>query len=94
MSKVITEFSFDLEKLNKKRAYVLSDKEEKLLAQAGEGHMRTCTAHMAHIKIRSARHCRASSAHMYSRPRRAAMNPQGIRRCPTTSFRKRSMTTL
>ena len=32
----LSEFSFDLEKLNKKRAYVLSDKEEKLLAQAGE----------------------------------------------------------
>ncbi|MCC4722450.1 oligoendopeptidase F [Salinicoccus sp. RF5] len=32
----LSEFSFDLEKLNRKRAYVLSDKEEKLLAQAGE----------------------------------------------------------
>ncbi|MCG1010032.1 oligoendopeptidase F [Salinicoccus sp. ID82-1] len=32
----LSEFSFDLEKLNKKRAHVLSDKEEKLLAQAGE----------------------------------------------------------
>lgn len=32
----LSEFAFDLEKLNKKRAYVLSDKEEKLLAQAGE----------------------------------------------------------
>ncbi|MFC3420133.1 oligoendopeptidase F [Salinicoccus hispanicus] len=32
----LSEFSFDLEKLNKKREHVLSDKEEKLLAQAGE----------------------------------------------------------
>ncbi|TVT28800.1 oligoendopeptidase F [Salinicoccus cyprini] len=32
----LSEFSFDLEKLNRKRAHVLSDKEEKLLAQAGE----------------------------------------------------------
>ncbi|WP_271400917.1 oligoendopeptidase F [Salinicoccus roseus] len=36
MDSRLSEFSFDLEKLNKKRAYVLSDKEEKLLAQAGE----------------------------------------------------------
>ncbi|GAB3063159.1 oligoendopeptidase F [Salinicoccus sesuvii] len=32
----LSEFSFDLEKLNKKREHVLSDKEERLLAQAGE----------------------------------------------------------
>lgn len=32
----LSEFAFDLEKLNKKREHVLSDKEEKLLAQAGE----------------------------------------------------------
>lgn len=32
----LSEFKFDLEKLNKTRAHVLSDKEESLLAQAGE----------------------------------------------------------
>ncbi|KKK34029.1 oligopeptidase PepB [Salinicoccus sediminis] len=32
----LSEFAFDLEKLNAKRAHVLSDKEEKLMAQAGE----------------------------------------------------------
>lgn len=32
----LSEFAFDLEKLNKNREHVLSDKEEKLLAQAGE----------------------------------------------------------
>src|SRR5699024_5923235 len=32
----LKEFKFDLEKLNQKRAYVLSDKEEKIMAQAGE----------------------------------------------------------
>ncbi|WP_040929334.1 oligoendopeptidase F [Nosocomiicoccus massiliensis] len=31
----LKEFKFDLEKINKQRAHVLSDKEEKLLAQAG-----------------------------------------------------------
>lgn len=32
----LSEFKFDLEKLNKTRAHVLSDKEESILAQAGE----------------------------------------------------------
>lgn len=32
----LKEFKFDLEKLNQKRAHVLSDKEEKIMAQAGE----------------------------------------------------------
>ncbi|MFB9860283.1 oligoendopeptidase F [Salinicoccus siamensis] len=32
----LSEFSFDLEKLNRKREHILSDKEEKLMAQAGE----------------------------------------------------------
>src|SRR5690625_4207233 len=32
----LAEFKFDLEKLNKQRPHVLSDKEEQLLAQAGE----------------------------------------------------------
>lgn len=32
----LSEFAFDLEKLNQNREHVLSDKEEKLLAQAGE----------------------------------------------------------
>src|SRR5699024_12530777 len=31
----LKEFKFDLEKINKKRNHVLSDKEEKLIAQAG-----------------------------------------------------------
>lgn len=35
-SERLNEFKFDLEKLNKQRPYVLSDKEEQLLAQAGE----------------------------------------------------------
>src|SRR5699024_12323821 len=47
----LSEFAFDLEKLNSRRDHVLSDKEEKLMARAGEVDRKSTRLNSSHVSI-------------------------------------------